>query len=150
MLDHQTLLDRAEIAEVRQHFAWALDTRDWPLLTSLFTDQVDADLVALGATAGSMDRHELVELYRRPFGQTVQEMGTQQLYGGVVTKLDGDRATTRTYLLGHHHVPGMAGGEDVALRAAYIDQLVRTADGWKISGTALHVFSITGNPAIMD
>jgi len=146
--DVQTLLDRADITEVRQQFGWALDTRDWTLLASLFTDSVEVDLPALGASAGPLSSQGLVELYQRPFRRPPHEMGTQQLYSGAVIQLAGDKATTRTYLVGHHHVPGMDGGEDVTLRAAYTDQLVRTADGWRINGTALHVFSLTGNAAI--
>jgi hypothetical protein len=76
-------------------------------------------------------------------------MGTQQLYGNVVVTVTGDTATARSYLVGHHHVAGLGGGEEVTLRAAYEDRLVRTADGWRIRGTTLRVLSLVGNAAIL-
>ena len=144
----QTLLDHDLIRDVRYQFGWALDTRDWELFASLFTEEVDVDLPALGAPTGTMPRASLVEFFQRPFHRPVEEMNTQQLYGNIVIDLDGDDATARSYLLGHHHVAGMADGEDVELRAVYRDQLVRTGDGWKIRGTAIQVQSMVGNPAI--
>ncbi len=144
----QALLDRERIREVRHQFAWALDTRDWELFASLFTDEVEVDLVALGAPPGPMRRADLVALFRRPFSRSVQDMGTQQLYGNAVVEVAGDTATARTYLHGHHHAPGTAGGEDAELRAVYTDHLVRTAGGWKIDATSIRVLSMTGNLAI--
>lgn len=144
----RALIDRDQIREVRYRFGWALDTRDWELFASLFTDEVDIDLPAFGAPAGTLARAALVDLFRQPFRRPRTEMGTQQLYGNIVVDLDGDTATARSYLLGHHRVAGMDGGEDVALRAVYVDRLVRTDDGWKIRGTAIEVRSIVGNPAI--
>lgn len=144
----QALLDREEIREVRHRFAWALDHRDWELFASLFTDDVDADLGALGVQ-GTVSREELTAAFRGPFRRPPSAMGTQQLYGNLLVELAGDAATARSYLLGHHHVAGLAAGEDVELRAAYLDQLVRTADGWKISATAIEVFSVTGNAEIL-
>lgn len=144
----QPLLDREQIKEVRHQFAWALDTRDWDLFASLFTEVVDVDLVALGAPVGSMPRARLVDLFQRAFRRPRKEMGTQQLYGNFVIDLTGDTATARSYLLGHHHVAGLEGGDTVELRAVYVDRLVRTADGWKISSTAIEVLSMVGNAAI--
>lgn len=144
----QALLDREEIKEVRHQFAWALDTRDWDLFASLFTDEVDVQLVALGVPTGPMPRASLVELFQQPFLRPVAEMGTQQLYGNFVIDVTADTATARSYLLGHHHVAGLAGGEDAELRAVYVDRLVRTADGWKITGTSVQVLSMIGNLAI--
>lgn len=144
----QTLLDRDLIREVRYQFGWALDTRDWELFASLFTDEVDVDLPALGAPASTLARADVVDLFKQAFRRPRTEMGAQQLYGNFVIEIDGDTATARSYLLGHHHVAGMAGGEDVALRAVYVDRLVRTDGGWKIRGTAIEVLSIAGNPTI--
>ena len=144
----EALADRAEITEVRQRFAWALDTRDWALLESLFTAEVDADLAAMGIPAGPIAARDLVAAFQHPFARSRQEMGTQQLYGPSLVELDGDTASARTYLLGHHHVAGLTGGEDVELRAAYLDRLRRTDSGWRICATSIQVFSIVGNPAI--
>lgn len=140
--------DRATIAELRSNFAWALDTRDWDLFARLFTDEVDTDLTALGLPAGVTPRATLMGAFQHVFRRPAQEMGTQQLYGSVTVELDGDSASVRSYLIGHHHIAGFDGGEDVSLRGAYLDRATRTSDGWRISATRLQVFSMVGNPAI--
>ena len=147
-VDVQAVLDRDQLREVRARFAWALDTRDWELFASLFADEVDVDLTEVGVPANTMPREQVVALFQRSFRRPVTEMGTQQLYGNVLVEVHGDRATVRSYLLGHHHVAGLDGGEDVELRAAYTDRLVRADDGWKIEATRLHVLSLVGNAAI--
>lgn len=142
------LADREEIKEVRHRFALALDTRDWELFGSLFADEVDANLPALGVPPGTVTKADLVGAFGHSFRRPASEMGTQQLYGNFLIEVEGDEATSSSYFAGHHHIPGFEGGEDVTLRARYVDRLVRTEDGWKIAALSIHVFSIVGNPRI--
>ena len=142
------LADREEIKEVRHRFALALDTRDWELFGTLFADEVDADLPALGVPLGTVPKAELMSAFRHSFRRPASEMGTQQLYGDFLIEVRGDEATSSSYLVGHHHISGFDGGEDATLRARYVDRLVRTGDGWKIAALKIHVFSIVGNPRI--
>jgi len=144
-----TLLDREAIKDVRYRFALALDTRDWALFETLFADEVDADLSAVGSPRRTMPKAELAALFQQSFRRPAAENPTQQLYGNVLVEVDGDAATCRSYLVGYHHIPGFAGGDDAVLRAQYLDHLTRTPDGWKITATALHLFSVTGNPQIL-
>lgn len=147
--DVQTLADREAIKEVRHRFALALDTRDWALFDALFTAEVDADFAALGAPRRVMPKAEVAGLFRHAFRRPAAENPTQQLYGNFLIEVDGDAATCRSYLIGHHAIPGFAGGEEVTLRAQYTDRLARTPDGWKIAATTLHIFGMTGNPQIL-
>jgi hypothetical protein len=39
----QELLDRAEISDVVHRYATGLDTQNWPLLRSIFLDEIDMD-----------------------------------------------------------------------------------------------------------
>ena len=142
------LADREEIKEVRHRFALALDTRDWDLFGSLFADEVDADLPALGVPRDTVPKAKLVEVFGQSFRRPASEMGTQQLYGNFLIDVRGDEATSSSYFVGHHHVPGLEGGEDATLRARYVDRLVRTPDGWKIAALAIQVFSVVGNPRV--
>lgn len=144
-----TLPDREAIKDVRYRFALALDTRDWALFESLFADEVDADLSAFGSPRRTMPRAELAALFRHSFRRPAAENPTQQLYANLLVEVDGDKATCRSYLVGYHQIPGFAGGDDATLRAQYTDRMTRTADGWKIAATALHVFSVTGNPQVL-
>lgn len=147
--DLRTLLDRAAIEAVRHRFALALDTRDWALSGSLFTDEVDADLAAVGSPRRTQPKADLVALFRHAFRRPAAENPTQQLYGNLPIEVTGDTATCSSYLVGHHTIPDFAGGDEATLRARYVDRLTRTSDGWKIAALTLHVFSITGNAAIL-
>jgi ketosteroid isomerase-like protein len=142
------LADREEIKEVRNRFALALDTRDWELFDSLFADDVDADLPDLGVPRGTVPKAELLNAFSRAFRRPASEMGTQQLYGNFIIEVRGDEATSSSYFVGHHNIPGFEGGEDATLRARYVDRLVRTENGWKIAALTVHVFSIVGNPLV--
>jgi hypothetical protein len=141
----ETILDREAIKELRARFALALDIRDWPLLESLFADDIDVDFTSMGVAQQSMSPKEFSDLFQASFRQS---QGTQQLYGNFVIDIAGDSASCSSYLLGHHYAPGFEGGDQVALRARYLDRLIRTHDGWKITATTLHIFSLTGNPHI--
>jgi len=143
------LLDRDAIKDVRYHFALAVDTRDWALFETLFTDEVDVDLPALGGPRRTMPKAELAAIFRHTFRRPAAENPTQQLYGNLLVEVDGDAATCDSYLVGYHHIPGFEGGDDATLRARYTDHLTRTPDGWRIAATAIHVFSVTGNPQIL-
>ena len=146
-----TLLDREAITDVRYRFALALDTRDWALFDTLFADggEVDADLSAVGSPRRTMPKAELAALFQYSFRRPASENPTQQLYGNVLIEVDGDMATCRSYLVGHHYIPGFEDGDEAVLRARYMDRLTRTLSGWKITATTLHVFSVTGNPRIL-
>lgn len=149
-MDHdlRTLLDRAAIEDVRHRFAIALDTRDWALFESLFADEIDADLAALVGPRRTLPKADLVALFRHSFRRPAAENPTQQLYGNLLIEVIGDTATCSSYLVGHHTIPNFAGGDEVTLRARYLDRLTRTPDGWRITALTLQLFSITGNAAI--
>lgn len=144
----QALLDKDAVREVRLRFGRALDTRDWALFASLFTDEIDADYSAFGVPARRMPKGDLVAFFQHAF--RAAGMRTMQLYSNFMIDLRGDAAHCVSYLHGHHHTPGFAGGEVFEIRAAYHDRLLRTADGWKLAGIRLEVISILGNVAMVS
>ena len=42
---HQLLVDRAAITDVTIRYCWALDTKDWAVLDSVFTEDANGDLL---------------------------------------------------------------------------------------------------------
>lgn len=138
--------DRSEAEDMRRRFGAALDERDWAAFSALFTDRVLVDLPALGAAGSDLARQEVVDLFRHSFRRPAADNPTQQLYGNVHAEVDGDEVTCTSYLLGHH----LLDGEEAFVRGRYRDRLVRDATGgWRIAEMAFHVFSITGNPAVL-
>ncbi len=144
----QNLNDQFEIAAIRPRFGRAADRRDWAAMTVLFTDHVDVDMTAFGVPAGQMARTDVVGLFQHAFRNP--DIRTQQLYGSIDVVVNGDVATCISYLHGRHAAPGFPDGDLFQIYAEYTDQLVRTDQGWRISGMALKVISISGNPALVS
>lgn len=149
MTNLQTVLDRELIEQVRYRFGAALDTRDWEGFAELFTDDATGDFTSFGVAEPRVDKATIIAMFRSAFALPADRLATQQLIGNVVVEVTGDTATSRSYLHGHHRLPGHPGGDEVDLRARYDDHLVRTPTGWRIDHTVLEVISITGNAAIL-
>lgn len=147
--DLQTLIDREAIKEVRHRFGAALDTRDWDMFASLFSDGATGDFTSFGAPGDAVPKAEIVAMFQGAFRRPAAELATQQVIGNFLIDVAGDTATSSSYLEGHHRLAGYEGGDEVTLRARYEDRLVRGDDGWKIDRTTLHVISISGNAAIL-
>lgn len=150
MDDLQTLADREAVRDVRYRFGAALDTRDWSLFSSLFTEDATGDFTSFGVPGTEVSKTAIMRMFQGAFRRPVDELTTQQAITNVLVDVQGDAATSSSYLQGHHRLPGHEGGDDVTLRARYDDHLVRTPDGWKIDRTTLGVISITGNAAILS
>jgi hypothetical protein len=124
----QALTDRLAVCDVPITYAKGIDTRDWDLVRSCFTAQAR---IAGSRSEGSADEY-LVRL--RPgveiFPTTMHFMGNQ------LTSVDGDRARVETYCVAYHWMAEQAGAPDEAnlvVGVRYHDELVRTAEGWKIA-----------------
>lgn len=144
----RNLADREAIRDVRHRFGRALDTRDWPLFESLFTDDIEADFTQFGLPRIQGPKQQLTGFFRQAFGR--DDMRTQQLYANFLIAIDGDRAHCISSLHGHHYVKDCPGGEVFELRATYHDHLVRDADSWKLAALRLQVISLLGNAAMLS
>jgi hypothetical protein len=121
--------DRLEIAELFSTYSHAVDSRDWTLYRSLFSEGAYIDYTAFGGPAGRPDdvvAHLSQSLLRYPVTQhananllitfTGEDTASVRsiCYNPVVRETDGRRSTT---------VYGLW----------YRDELVRTDEGWRIS-----------------
>jgi SnoaL-like protein len=124
------LCDRAEIHDVIVRYGWAIDTKDWALLDTCFTDEAHVDY--------SSNPGGKVGPYKEVRGWLEKVMTafpvTQHLMSNIDVTLDGDRATCRTMVTN----PQGAATRDGGLHFFYVggrydDELVRTDAGWKIA-----------------
>ncbi len=143
----QELLDREKIKELRYKIAQSLDRRDWALFESLVTDEVDTDFSALGIPVQRAGRAAFVGSFRQNLGR--EGLQTQHIYSNFRITLQGDRATSRFHQFAQHYLDGPDGPEEFILRGEYIDELVRTPDGWKLSGVTFLPLYFSGNPALL-
>lgn len=118
--------DEAAIVRVLTRYATGIDRCDWPLFRSCWTDEVDLDYGDVGHFTDPDAFTSLFSQLHDPMGPTYHRLSN------VVVAVDGDTATARTYV---HAVLMMTSEPNASWVEAvghYDDELVRTADGWRI------------------
>ena len=116
--------DRVEITELLGRYAHAIDSKDWDLLATVFTDDVVADFSSVGqyvemdaTITGFTPLVEWYDVALAPFDGVLHFMTNHLI------ELDGDKARTRSYM----HVLNMSMG------GIYHAECLRTPDGWRIA-----------------
>lgn len=134
------MLDEHEIQRLLMRYGLALDTRDWPLLRRCFTPDVVVDFgVRRGVAEG-------VEAVVRTCHRALSGLdASQHLLGTCVIDVDGDRASASTFVQAQHYLLTAMAGNLFTVGGRYVDQLVRTADGWRIERRQLVTLWTEGN-----
>jgi ketosteroid isomerase-like protein len=121
--------DRFAISEALDDYARGVDSRDWDLVLSVFTDDATLDYTAFGGPKGSPE--EVVEWIASNVSNFVM---TQHHITNRHITVDGDEAVCVAELFAPM---GMAAGNGkmsmLYTGGAYHDRLVRTDEGWKIA-----------------
>lgn len=116
--------DELEIARLLYRYARAVDSKDWELYRSVFTDDAHIDYSSAGAVVGHRD--EVVDWFAANFGVLPWSM---HYITNIEADVDGDSATVRAMFYNPMQLPGMA--ERSTCGGYYHHELVRTADGWR-------------------
>ncbi len=116
--------DAEEIAALLYTYARAVDTKDWQLYRSVFTDDAHIDYSSAGAIVGSRD--EVVEWFAANFGVIPW---TMHYITNIESCVTGDTATVRAMFYNPMQLPGTA--EQSSCGGYYHHELVRTPDGWR-------------------
>ena len=125
MTDPDARADRQDIGELLVRYASGIDGRDWDLFRSCFTPDCRADYEGIGSW-------DDLEGLTRFMVDVHAGMGhTQHRISNAAISVDGDLASARTYV----DLVGMTpdGTSGVNAIGWYDDELVRTADGWRIA-----------------
>lgn len=136
----QWLVDRAAISDLLVEFARALDEQDWDAYADTYAE--DGEL-AISPTIAHRGRAGLADFVSASLSR--YPGGTHHLSTNHAIALDGDEATTRSYLLAAHiyapprHADG-AGWYDCRLR--------RTAEGWRFTRVGLTIRYVSGEPIL--
>jgi len=128
-LSTQELSDRANIHDLLTRYTIAIDTRDWKLLDSCFTDDAFVDYTSSGGIKGKYPEvRAWLEKALAPFATMMHMMGNTTL------ELNGDKANSRTYVINPMGFPNPDGTLHMfTVGAHYVDKLVRSDDGWRIA-----------------
>jgi 3-phenylpropionate/cinnamic acid dioxygenase small subunit len=117
--------DRQDISDLLVRYATGIDRRDWPLFRTVFTDDCELDYGEIGTWQGVDAVTEFMDKTHAMAGHTLHRLTNQAI------AVDGDNATARTYI----DAVIMFGDNQAGVNAwgFYDDEVVRTADGWRIA-----------------
>jgi SnoaL-like domain len=139
----QELLDRAAITDVVNRYATGLDRRDWPLLRSIFTDEIDMEYTSVGLKPGRYSADKWVrssEVLFAGFGATQHTLSNHAI------TLHGDHAEAVVYMRAEHFIEDLVPAENRwTIGGYYVASLSRVTAGWKIHAMELRVTWQTGN-----
>jgi 3-phenylpropionate/cinnamic acid dioxygenase small subunit len=134
------LADRLAINDLLVRYAWAIDSKDWDALDTVFTPDANIDYTATGGIAGT-----ITEIKPWLAKSLAAFPATQHLLANSQVTIDGDTANARTAV---YNPMGAATREGPLhfffMGGYYVDQMVRTADGWRIKQRVEHFVWMDG------
>jgi len=140
--------DRTQIVETIYCYATGVDTRDWALYRSIFTDEIEVDFSSYD---GNPPRRMRADDWVKGVAPLFEGLdATQHSMTNPRVKIEGDRATCVMYMQAVHFLANKAGDAEFTLGGYYTDELVKAPSGWKLCGVKLTVLWSRGNRAIMD
>lgn len=139
--------ERIDVAEVVYAYATGIDTRDWRLYRSIFTDEVEIDFSSWDGSPARRMRADDWVAGVQPLFHGLD--ATQHAMTNPLVTLEGERATCVMYMQAAHFLANHAGDAEFTIGGYYTDRLVKSATGWKLCGVTLTVLWSRGNKHIM-
>jgi SnoaL-like protein len=129
------LRDRAAIQDLFAQYGAAMDAQDWELLRDVFAPDIVVDHTAERWGEGRVtdEWHGIDEVMKRMKEGVSRHFVSHHMMTNQRVELDGDTARAVTYLHSVHLDDPQKPDEHGDHGAWYLSELVRTADGWKIS-----------------
>jgi SnoaL-like domain len=142
------LIDRAEIHDALMTYATGIDSRDWTLYRSLFTEEIDIDFSSWsGDPGGTMKADDWVAGVKAVISGFD---GTQHLLANEVITLNGDEAVVVPYMQAHHYLNLDGEHHLQSIGGYYRHLMVRTIDGWKSRSCTLTITWEKGDRGIFE
>lgn len=123
-MDIQRIGDELAITALLNSYARAVDTKDWALYRSVFTEDAVIDYSSAGAIAGSRD--EVADWLSAGFAAIGMSM---HYITNIEPTIDGDTARVRAMFYNPMQLPGVDGLSYCG--GYYHHELVRSPDGWR-------------------
>jgi hypothetical protein len=127
-MDLQELSDRQEITDLLTEYSYAVDFHRWDDLDAVFTPDATLDLTATGGESGD------ITTMKAWLARTLAVFaGHQHLVATSRIELDGDRARAKTICHNPMYLDRDGSQQVLFVGLWYVDELVRTPDGWRIA-----------------
>ena len=140
--------DHELVARTLYRFAQGIDTRDWPLLASVFTNPFEYDYTShRPGSAGIVTPADWVDQRRRRFETMI---ATQHSMTNPRVEITGDSAQCRMYIEAWHLATIGGTSEWCTIGGEYHDELVRRDGQWLIAKLRLERRWTIGNPLVLD
>jgi 3-phenylpropionate/cinnamic acid dioxygenase small subunit len=124
-----TPADWIELHNLVMTYAEAIDTKDWELFRTAFTEDCAMTYgEPWGMIEGLDALADFAEFFHSPLDNS--RHGTTNFR---ISSIDGDTATGRCSVDALLVQAGAEGGDTLRVVGAYIDNFVKTSDGWKFS-----------------
>ena len=129
-LSLQEISDRLEIQDLLYAYADAIDGKRFKELNDVFADDAHIDYSAFGGAVGN--REETIAFLEKAL-RTKFAPNHQHLNANMQIRVDGDRATGRVMCFNPQEVLGPDGElHTFMLGLWYVDEYVRTPNGWRM------------------
>ena len=133
------------ITRLRYEYAFGIDSRDFALLRSIFTDEIRMDFSSYNGRPGAM---VLADDWVAGCASLFNGLDATQhtMTNPLVDVAEGARhATQRMAMQAAHFLDGV----EFTIGGWYQDSLLRTDKGWRIAAVTLHVTWRRGDESIM-
>jgi hypothetical protein len=140
--------DKLAVAEKLYGYATGIDRRDWALYRSIFADEVLYDFSSYGEHRPPrlLKADDWVEGLIPLFTGLA---ATQHSMTNPTARIEGDNATITMYMQALHVFDPSDDSSTYTIGGYYDDTLVRSGDGWLITGVKLTVTWQRGDYSIM-
>jgi ketosteroid isomerase-like protein len=136
------LVDRAAISDLLIDFARALDDQDWEGYAANYAED---GVLAISPTIGHTGRDGMATFVAGSLGQYA---GTHHLSANHAITVDGDTATSRSYLIAAHIFDADDPYRHADGAGWYRCRLRRTEDGWRFTHVSLEIRYLSGQPLV--
>jgi len=141
--------DKLAVAECVYRYATGVDTRDWAMYRSLFTDEIEVDFSSYGPGRPpvTMAADDWVAGLKPLFCRLAT---TQHMMSNPLVELEGDSAQITMYVRAHHVLDPEDPESYYTIGGYYRNRLVREHGNWKLVRVNLIVTWRLGHPEIME
>ncbi|MEU2120919.1 nuclear transport factor 2 family protein [Nocardia niwae] len=139
-------MDRLDVIETCTRMAWYADLREWDKLADVFADTVTLDYTSLnGGDPAVLTPAQIAAAWQEALGGFA---ATQHLLGNHLVSIEGDRAVCTASFQATHRRSAPFGASLWTLGGSYRFDLVRSADGWRITAVVMTALWGDGNRAL--